>query len=213
MAKSYVALETIQSLPKEDGRKSGKWLPERCFLASKPCARCGEMFTPFKKSGFVLTEKAFKRQKCCSQSCAKRLKNPMSNHQTRLKVSATLRERMHKPIKRGGNGQLLPLAQLAILHALGEGWESEVAVATGQPRGTGFPTAYKIDVAHKEKKIGIELDGGSHCTLERRSQDAKKMSFLASLGWSIYRVKNERALFLFSTFTSVDILLTSLMES
>jgi very-short-patch-repair endonuclease len=82
----------------------------------------------------------------------------------------------------------------------------------GHRNGT-YPNHYKIDVANKNLMIGIELDGGSHGSLERKSQDAKKTDILIFQGWSIYRVSNERALQLYSTFTSVDTLLTSLMES
>lgn len=134
----------------------------------------------------------------------------MSNHQARMKMKARLREIKHKPIKCGGNGQLLPLSQLALLHALGDGWEAEVAVPTKIERGNGYPTCYKIDIANMEKKIAIEIDGGSHCMIERREQDAKKTDLLVSLGWSVFRVSKEEALRLYSTFTSVDTLLTSL---
>ena len=136
----------------------------------------------------------------------------MSNYQSRLKMKAKLREIRHKPIRRGGNGCLLPLPQLAMLHALGEGWESEFPVSVGMGRDSGYPTCYKIDIANQNKMIGIELDGNSHGLHSRKSQDTKKMEMLKSLGWSVYRVSNERALQLFSTFTSVDTLLTSLME-
>ena len=138
----------------------------------------------------------------------------MNGHLARMKMKATLRKIKHRPIRRGGNGQLLPLAQLALLHALGEGWEAEVAIATKMRHlGTGYPTCYKMDIANKERMIGIELDGTSHSSLERRAQDTKKTEFLISQGWSIYRVSNTKALELYSTFKSVDILLTSLMES
>ena len=137
----------------------------------------------------------------------------MSNNQTRQRLRAKLREIKHRPIKRGGNGQLLPLPQLALLHALGEGWESEFPVKTMMRSDSGYPSHYKIDIANITMMIGVELDGGSHCSLERRSQDARKTKLLSSLGWSIYRVSNQEALRLYSTFESVDILLTSLTGS
>jgi hypothetical protein len=131
-----------------------------------------------------------------------------------MKMRARLKEINHKPIKRGGNGRLLPLAQLALLHALGEGWEAEVVVPTKMRQlGIGYPTCYKIDIANQQMMVAIEVDGGSHTTLKRRAQDKKKSEFLISQGWSIYRVSNEKALFLYSTFKSVDTLLTSLMAN
>lgn len=107
---------------------------------------------------------------------------------------------------------MLPLAQLALLHALGEGWESEFSVTTHLCRKTtGFPHCYKLDIANPVKMIGIELDGGSHGSIARRELDRKKTDLLTSLGWCVYRVSNERALSLYSTFKSVDTLLSSLM--
>jgi hypothetical protein len=215
------APEATSSLPNQDGLKPRSWRSDRIFSASKACAFCGKLFTPWikrdKETNAVISacpEKTWNMQLTCSGSCAKRLSNPMSNHQVRLKVKAKLREIKHKPIRRGGNGQLLPLAQLALLHALGEGWESEYAVATHQGHRNGvYPNCYKLDIANPDLMIGIELDGSSHCGITRRMQDKKKTDLLVSLGWSVYRVSNARALELYSTFKSVDILLTSLTES
>ena len=205
----------------EGGSKRGSWRSERIFSASKACACCGQEFRPWikrdKETNKIISccpELAWIKQDCCSISCAKKLRNPMSNHQVRLKMKARLREIKHKPIKRGGNGQLLPLAQLALLHALGEGWEAELAIPTKMRNlGIGFPTCYKVDLANQSMKLAIELDGGSHCSLERKAQDLKKTDFLVSQGWSVYRVSNQRALELYSTFKSVDTLLTSLTGS
>jgi hypothetical protein len=195
----------------------GEWALTGHLGNCKNCVNCGAEFRPRTKiiRGQVMTatpKTSWEKQKFCTRSCAMKVENPMSNHQIKKKMIAKLREIKHKPIKRGGNGQLLPLPQLALLHALGEGWESEVAVATKlRSTGLGYPTCYKIDIAHKEKKIGIEIDGVSHGTLERQAADLKKTEFLVSQGWSIYRLSNKRALHLYSTFTSVDTLLTSLM--
>jgi hypothetical protein len=156
-------------------------------------------------------EKDFMQQRACSRSCSKRQINPMSKHQSRLKMKATLKRIRHRPIQRGGNGQLLPLPQLALLHALGEGWEAEHLVKTGKL--SGYPTSYKLDLANVAQMICVEVDGSSHTASARKQQDMKKVALLTSLGWSVYRVSNERALSLYSTFTSVDTLLTSLMGS
>lgn len=108
---------------------------------------------------------------------------------------------------------MLPLPQLALLHALGEGWEAEVAIKTKAGHRNGvYPNCYKVDIGNKEMKIAIELDGGSHSTLERQEQDRKKVAKLSELGWCVYRVSNEKALHLYTTFKSVDTLLTLLKE-
>lgn len=216
MEPSFIAQEIIHTSQNPAGGAPKNWRSERIFSASKQCKLCGQAFRPWIKrdeSGKVLSacpEPTWNRQEFCSISCSKKFANPMSNHQARLKMKERLREIKHRPIKRGGNGQLLPLAQLALLHALGEGWESELAVPTKMPKDSGYPTAYKLDIANPVMMIGIELDGGSHGSLERKTLDAKKTDLLVSLGWSVYRVSNERALHLYSTFTSADTLLTSL---
>lgn len=206
------------SSPQAAGVPLGPWSSERSLSAEKACKLCGKLFRPWVKiqpdgKRSVCQEKLWNKQSYCSISCAKKHKNPMSNHQSRLKMKARLREIKHKPIKRGGNGGLLSLPQLALLHALGEGWESEYPVPLGKPRQPGLPTCYKLDLANPERKIGIEVDGGSHATIERREQDARKASILSALGWCVYRVSNQKALELFSTFKSVDTLLTSLAGS
>lgn len=121
----------------------------------------------------------------------------------------SLRRIKHRPIQRGGNGRPLSLPQLALLHVLGEGWESEVVIPTGG-RGHGHPTHYKIDIANREQLLAIELDGGSHSSADRREQDSRKDEFLEGLGWRVFRVPNEEALRLYSTFESADTLRTSL---
>ena len=219
MEQSLSAQTNIQSSPQEDGREQSPWRSVRGLSASKVCACCGKQFFPRireinGKKVALLQEDHWNVQVTCSVSCAKKLANPMSKEEVRRKVRAKLREIRHKPIKRGGNGQLLPLPQLALLHALGEGWESEYSVATKMRHlKTGYPTCYKLDLACPEKKIGIELDGGSHYSLERQAQDLKKTEFFISQGWSIYRVSNQEALRLYSTFTSTDTLLTLLKGS
>jgi very-short-patch-repair endonuclease len=66
----------------------------------------------------------------------------------------------------------------------------EVPISTQMPRGSGYPTAYKIDVGNTELKIAIEVDGFSHNALKRRAQDIKKAAFLESRGWRVLRFTN-----------------------
>lgn len=212
------ALPSTGCSPAEVGQKLAPWKSVRAYSAVKTCAHCGAEFRPWRKrrsdgTETVCQEKIWAKQRFCSISCSKKHANPMSRSAVRQKVRQRLKEIRHKPIRRGGNGQLLTLPQLALLHALGEGWEAEVAVPTGMPRNSGYPTNYKLDLANRVLKVGIELDGRSHQLTSRASQDAKKDNLLQLLGWSVFRVSNARALELFSTFTSTDTLLTSLMEN
>ena len=219
MVEELNAQEIISSSPKKGGARLGTWRADRIFLASKTCQGCGTTFKPWIKRAqdgkikSAMPEHLWKKQRYCSVRCAKRSHPTALDAQARKKISNRLKEIRHSPIQRGGNGRLLPLPQLALLHALGDGWMAEYSIKTnaGHLNGT-YPNAYKADIANPALMIVIELDGGSHSTLQRQEQDRKKTQCLAALGWSVYRVSNERALHLYSTFKSVDILLTSLME-
>lgn len=120
--------------------------------------------------------------------------NPMRLEETRNKVSATLRAIGHAPPVQGGNGRGLTGAQTMLVNALGAGWEAEHVVATKMGRYSGYPTNYKIDIAHPEKKIAIEVDGSSHSALARQEQDARKTELLQSMGWTVLRFRNAEVL-------------------
>lgn len=118
--------------------------------------------------------------------------NPMSRPEARKRLSNTLRKMKWRPRVRGGNGHgpTPPQQRLADLLEL----ETEVVVRTKMPRGSGYPTCYKLDLGDHELRLGIEVDGHSHSALGRREQDAKKDAFLASLGWTVLRFTNAAAM-------------------
>lgn len=217
MEPSSPAPETTASSPEPAGLRREPWTSVRSLSASKPCAVCGSPVIPWRKERkgkvHVMTEPQWNAQVCCSISCGKKSNNPMGNSAIREKVSRTLKRIGHKPPVRRGNGTVLSLPQLAIWHALGETWEVDFPVTVGMGRGNGYPTHFKLDLAHPASKTAFEFDGQSHGVLSRQEQDARKMAKLAELGWSVFRVSNERALHLYSTFTSADTLLTSLKAS
>src|SRR6266487_4994410 len=105
-----------------------------------------------------------------------RANNPMHRGDARERMRATLREIGHRPPVRKGNGLGPSEPQRQLATALG--WPMEVAVRTGMPRGSGYPTCYKLDIADPTSKVGIEVDGASHGLLARKAQDAKKERFL-----------------------------------
>ncbi len=117
-----------------------------------------------------------------------RANNPMHNPASKAKMKTTLRAIQWKPPVRGGNGKPPSVPQMLLASALG--WEMEVAVPTRQPRGSGYPTSYKLDIASRALRVGVEVDGASHCSLERRAQDRKKEGLLGSLGWKVLRFSN-----------------------
>jgi very-short-patch-repair endonuclease len=151
-----------------------------------------------------MKEHLWKKQRFCSISCSKKAENPMWVPGAKEKMVRTLREIGHRPVVRCGNGRGLTEAQRELLTRLGPGWVAEFSVRTGKPRGGGYPTVYKIDVAHPQLMIAIELDGYSHSG-KRLAEDRKKDALLAEYGWSVYRIKNADASRLCSTSKSEDI--------
>ena len=116
--------------------------------------------------------------------------NPGSNPAIVEKMKATKRLNGTLNVwlaERGGNGKLTePQTRLA----LALGWEMEVAISLGK-RQEGFPTCYKIDVASKKLKMGIEVDGKGHLSKGNMLRDAKKEKALTGLGWKILRFTNQ----------------------
>lgn len=124
-----------------------------------------------------------------------RRNNPMRNESSREKMRATLIGMGHRPSVRGGNGSGMTEPQTILLDRLGTGWVAEHAVSCGAgSRARGMPTHYKIDVAHPALRIAVEVDGVSHSSIARRESDARKDSFLLSLGWSVSRFSNQEIL-------------------
>lgn len=119
-------------------------------------------------------------------------RNPMHRGDARERMVATLRKIGHKPPTQGGNGHPTPEPQRRLAEALG--WPVEVVVTTGLDRAEGFPRHYKLDIASADRRVAVEVDGGSHCSTARREQDARKDAFLASRGWRVLRFTNEEVL-------------------
>lgn len=115
-------------------------------------------------------------------------RNPMHRPETRAKVQAALKAMGHRPVVRGGNGQG-PSEPQRLLAAL-LGWPMEVVVRTGAKRGDGWPFHYKLDIANPAAMVAVEVDGGSHQSIDRQSQDRRKEAFLVGRGWTVLRFSN-----------------------
>lgn len=105
----------------------------------------------------------------------------------------------HKPKVLGGNGRTNRHEAMAA-EMLPKTWIPQLVIATKQPKGSGYPHSYKPDFANPRLKKILEIDGGSHTS--RKHLDAKKDSFLASLGWSVYRITNSEVQSMYTTFKS-----------
>lgn len=116
----------------------------------------------------------------------------MQQQDVREQVSQKLREMGHRPKVHGGNGRGPSEPQRRLAEALG--WPMEYVVPTRQRRSSGYPTAYKIDIADPDSKTAIEVDGYSHCAKAVQTKDAKKTAFLQARGWSVLRFSNEQVL-------------------
>lgn len=119
------------------------------------------------------------------------LNPPMANDKSRLKMKATLLAMKHRPKVRGGNGTgPTPAEQLLLTHFPEA--SSNYSVRTHMPSGSGYPGAYKMDLAWPKLQLAVEADGPSHGTRERQAQDLKKSALLAELGWIVLRFSNKR---------------------
>lgn len=101
--------------------------------------------------------------------------------------------------QRGGNGRGPTPSEKLLGTVLPGEFIYNYAISLGR-RQPGFPTNYKVDFGNPQTKIAIEVDGGSH--YGRRSQDAKKETKLAELGWLVLRISNATVSRMFGTWRS-----------
>ena len=117
-----------------------------------------------------------------------RLHNPMFDVNARNKMRCTLKRIGWKPIVRGGNGKPLAVPHKMMADALS--LAVEYPIPTRVPKGNGYPTCYKVDLAETSVKLAVEIDGNSHIPLTRQAQDRKKEELLRRLGWTVLRFSN-----------------------
>ena len=115
--------------------------------------------------------------------------NPMYRQECLEKMRAQLRTIGHRPVVQGGNGRPMPEAQRLMKSALGNAWEVEFVVPTKR-RHQGYPSHYKLDIAHPLRKVAVEIDGSSHSASKVRGTDRRKELFLRQNGWLVLRFSN-----------------------
>ena len=172
----------------------GKDSAQRRFC-SQSCAAQWSMTQPgradMSRQAALKAQASNRGRKRPDQSLRMTLNNPMSSFTTREKMAATLRGRPF-PVERGGNGKLT-VPQKTLAHALG--WKTEYAIPTRDARSKflSLPSSYKVDLAHQERAIAIEIDGAGHKG-KQKLLDAKKEEVLSFLGWKVLRFSNQEVL-------------------
>ncbi len=114
--------------------------------------------------------------------------NPMNDPVTRAKATDALKGRTF--LSRGGNGQLTK-PQILLAEATGLPTEYSISTLGVGHRFQSVPTNYKVDLAHPETKLAIEVDGKTHLTKRWRFLDARKTTILRAQGWQVLRFWNE----------------------
>lgn len=208
MAHISTARQTTLSLRQKAGAKRGQ---------RAACLQCGSMFTATHNRG----------QLYCGRGCSKRANwsnsTPLEREARTQKTANALKGRTtwnkgvpckpltrlllslghkasgHRPKTRGGNGHVSPTEAL-VWEMLPATWVAQHPIKTLQPKGSGYPPAYKVDFANPQLKKVLEIDGGSHSS--RKHLDAKRDALLTSLGWCVYRISNQEAQSLYTTFKS-----------
>ncbi len=119
--------------------------------------------------------------------------NPMHRAEVRMKVSDSLRSMGWCPPVRGGKGKGLTAPQKLLADALG--WSTETVIPTGKSaKKDKVASHYTLDIADLERKIAVEVDGGSHNALRVQRVDREKEAFLSGLGWRVLRFSNQEIL-------------------
>lgn len=163
---------------------------KRRRFCSKACARKWVWSDPDRKSRISATIKGSMSKESREKSSARmKANNPTANPETREKMSRALKGRTF--LARGGNGQLT-VPQKALMEVLG--WPAEYAIPTAPVNGMfpSLPNCYKVDIAHPDLRIAIEVDGRTHRQKKWRFLDKRKTEILAALGWVVIRFTNER---------------------
>jgi hypothetical protein len=111
--------------------------------------------------------------------------DPERREKVVAKTAAKLRGRPWSGT-RGGNGMEPTLPEELLLTLLTDEWEWQLSIPTGGL--PGYPTSYKVDIGHQERKIAVEIDGSSH--RGRQTQDEKKDALLREHGWRVLRFWN-----------------------
>lgn len=178
---------------------------ERQKTVTTTCATCGAMLTLTGRAGL---ERARQQRTYCSTACRATAMSASSRRtavRDAARSAARMRERnptampgvvekiktsrggTWRPPHRGAASRAPTPTQLATQAALGSEWVLEHHVKLGPGRD-----GCRLDVAHPQKKIAVELDGPSHYGA-RRKRDELRDARLRGLGWIVLRFSNQAA--------------------
>lgn len=174
---------------------------ERNRFCSKRCSaiwRCKHKPMPQAHLSKMVAAATLARTGKPRPDASERMKRMNADPAFRARADAASRARKGKSWlgQRGGNG-FITEPQRLLCEALGLPEENmEFAISTKGLRGRfeSPPTHYKVDIALPEKKLAVEVDGGSHKSLKWRYLDRRKTEMLTALGWRVVRFWNEEVL-------------------
>lgn len=112
----------------------------------------------------------------------------------RRKLSAMLRAMGHRPPIHGGNGSPMPQPQALLWRLLGAQFVAEWPVTIPTRDGRPQRAHYLIDLADRDLKLAVEVDGICHHSPQRRAHDRRKDRILRQLGWTVLRFSNQAIL-------------------
>jgi hypothetical protein len=147
-----------------------------------------------------------------AEKARERIRNlrPMRNPESLEKMKKA--KKGQKFVVRGGNGKGPTVPQKILYDALSGEWEMEHVIALGRHKD-GYPTNYKIDIAHPILKIAIEVDGYSHMSKKVIAADKRKEKKLNSLGWKVLRFWNQEILTWKNTGMKTDSYISTILKS
>ena len=132
-----------------------------------------------------------RRRKCNEPDWRKRMSEQTRNGWKDPDVRAAMLEGQHINFGARPNGSNFPIGIpqteqdfIAILCPVG--YIHGYIISTHRPENNGGGY-YKLDFAHSDAKVDIEIDGSSHRGKEK--QDARRDAFLRANGWKVIRIK------------------------
>ena len=132
-----------------------------------------------------------RRQKCNTPEWRQRMSEQTTNGWKDPDIRAAMRDGQQANFESRPNGSNFPtetpqteLDFIPLLCPLG--YIHGYVIPTHRPENNGGGY-YKLDFAHLEAKVDIEIDGSSH--RGKKNQDGRRDTFLRAHGWKVIRIK------------------------